>query len=115
MWSNAKDINDLGEHILLLQPITGKKNKKTTPSSPSSSHIGGLPCFYPNDATLPQHKRFTVCSSCGERMHLLLQINAPLDDLDRSLFVFGCNRPACHIHISGGDDKFKVNYDDAPI
>ena len=113
MWSNAKDINDLGEHILLLQPITGKKNKKTTPSSPSSSHIGGFPCFYPNDATLPQHKRFTVCSSCGERMHLLLQINAPLDDLDRSLYVFGCNRPACHI--GGGDDKFKVNYDNAPI
>ena len=113
MWSNAKDINELGEHILLLQPITGKRNKKTTPSSPSSSHIGGLPSFYPNDASITQRQKSTVCSSCKKRMHLLLQINAPLDDLDRSLYVFGCNRPTCHV--SPGDNKFTVNYNDAPL
>lgn len=96
MWSNGGDTNEHGEPILLLQPITKNKHKKKCNLSPSSSHIGGLPCFYSSDIS-PKSTDTIICTLCNEPMYLLLQLNAPLDDLERTLYVFGCNRPSCHV------------------
>lgn len=50
-------------------------------------------------------------------MHLLLQLNAPLDDLDRTLYVFGCNRPTCHTTLvsTETESKFRVRFNGSPI
>jgi len=37
-------------------------------------------------------------------MYLLLQLHAPVDDYDRSLYVFGCNNNACHSYRDESDD-----------
>lgn len=53
------------------------------------------------------------CTLCNQPMHLLLQLNAPLDELDRTLYVFGCNQPSCHTSTStetmlgGGGNRFR--------
>eukprot|EP00986_Skeletonema_menzelii_P018552 scaffold26656_cov149-Skeletonema_menzelii.AAC.17 len=100
MWSNGKDTNEHGESVLLLQPINGKRRGNRTTSA-SSSHVGGLPVYHDDD-----HQYLTdsglksmnpKCTKCKTQMHLLLQLHAPLDDLDRTLYVFGCNNPLCHL------------------
>jgi pre-rRNA-processing protein TSR4 len=117
MWSNGADTNEDGEPILLLQPITSSKHKKKKCNpSPSSSHIGGSPCFYSNDVSPLKVAESIICTVCNEPMHLLLQLNAPLDDLERTLYVFGCNRPSCHVSAEdsedcGGGNRFRINFD----
>ena len=112
MWSGGKDRNELGESVLLLQPVTSSKQKsKKSAHLPTSSHIGGLPHFY-NEDLLLRDKISTTCSVCNESMHFLLQLNAPLDDLDRTLYVFACNRPSCY---SPKEGKFWINSNRAPV
>lgn len=48
-------------------------------------------------------------------MHLLLQLHAPLDNVDRTLYVFGCNNASCHSSMGmngvggGGDEAMSKN------
>jgi pre-rRNA-processing protein TSR4 len=115
MWSDGADTNEHDEPILLLQPIitSNHKNKKHHPS-PSSCHIGGSPCFYPDDISSVELNNTCICTVCNGPMHLLLQLNAPLDDLERTLYVFGCNRPSCHTALAEDVDdssRFRINFD----
>lgn len=100
MWSNGKETNEHGESVLLLQPINGNRRGKGATTA-SSSHVGGLPVYHDDE-----HQYLTEsglksinpkCTRCKEQMYLLLQLHAPLDDLDRTLYVFGCNNPSCHL------------------
>ncbi|KAL3781744.1 hypothetical protein HJC23_004843 [Cyclotella cryptica] len=118
MWCDGRDMNDSGERILLLQPSSGgKQTRKKTMNSPSSSHIGGFPYFYEDDPLRSRHSLNTVCTTCGQPMHLLLQLNAPVDDLDRTLYVLGCNRPSCHMSrgTEANDCKFRLDFGQSPI
>lgn len=119
MWSNGKDINENGESVLLLQPVNGKRRGKRA-SSASSSHIGGHPIYHDDehqslmDSGLKSSN--PICTRCKSEMYLLLQLHAPLDDLDRTLYVFGCNNPSCHLldestPINGvGDETAKTRF-----
>lgn len=129
MWSSSKDTNEHGESILLLLPIdknqgnnNKRRNKNKRSTNPSSSHIGGLPFYHENDDTLPSIIRNDTsitnpkCASCDNPMYLLLQLHAPLDDFNRTLYVFGCNNAVCHSRKSeeGGDNvnvnRFRASY-----
>ena len=113
MWSGGKDTNELGESVLLLQPNTSSSKQKSKKSArlPTSSHIGGLPYFYREDSLLSDKIR-TACSVCNDPLYLLLQLNAPLDDLERTLYVFACNRPSCY---ASKEDKFRVDFQGSPV
>ncbi|KAL7481340.1 hypothetical protein ACHAW6_007021 [Cyclotella cf. meneghiniana] len=117
MWCDGGDTNDSGERVLLLQPINGKQLHKSTIHSPLSSHIGGFPCFYEDDPLISGKSFNSVCTTCDQPMPLLLQLNAPLDDLDRTLYVFGCNRPSCHLSsgMETNDCKFRLDFNQSPI
>jgi len=111
MWSNVQDTNSDGESILLLQPIDNRSNKhKSKQSSPSSSYIGGVPRYHENDTLVPASIGIgstttnPQCSKCNKSMYLLLQLHAPVDDYDRSLYVFGCNNSACHSYKNESDE-----------
>lgn len=98
MWSNRGSVNDRGESVLLLEPISGKPNKSqcVTASDAKTSFIGGTPVFYSDDLNLAYLSR-PICSHCNKDMYLVLQMYAPLDDiqLDRTMYVFACNSAAC--------------------
>lgn len=118
MWRNGQDLNELDEPILLLEPknhpeCSNSRKKKSKNLKPNTSFVGGQAIFYPNDQNitskinssgldctikdndnetkLPQMK----CDNCHDPMYLLLQMYAPLDDLERTLYVFGCNKASC--------------------
>lgn len=108
MWSSGNDTNDDGESILLLLPVGSggikrrNKNKGYAKNDPSSSHIGGHPCYHENDTLLSritrngaQYHTNPKCAICDKVMNLLLQLNAPLDAVNRTLYVFGCNDASC--------------------
>ncbi|KAL3812077.1 hypothetical protein ACHAXA_002774 [Cyclostephanos tholiformis] len=101
------------------RPRNRKKNRgwasfsPSSTSDPSSSHAGGLPCYHEGDArpSFPSSLSVVVppsstprtttttnpqCTTCGDCMHLLLQLHSPVDDYDRTLYVFGCNNRTCH-------------------
>ena len=94
MWSNGRDTSEDGESILLLLPTVGKNKRsaKNTNSSSSSSHIGGQPTYHNDDTPNNNIK----CTNCNELMYLLLQLHAPIDEFDRTLYVFGCNNSSCY-------------------
>lgn len=119
MWSSGHNVDDDGEPVLLLMPAAAneyrprgrKKNKNSSSKSdPSSSHAGGLPCYHAGDARPPSFpsslsyspSSFSSvttnpeCTTCGNRTHLLLQLHSPVDECDRTLYVFGCNNRTCH-------------------
>ncbi|KAL7552726.1 hypothetical protein ACHAWF_015962 [Thalassiosira exigua] len=110
MWSGDRDTNELGEAVLLLQPVDnnhegnkrGRKNKSKGSTKPSSSYIGGIPRYHERDVLLTDsaggnHSRSNPkCTRCGKPMYLLIQLHAPLDAVDRTLYVFGCNDASCH-------------------
>ena len=111
MWSGGRDTNESGEPVLLLQPVdkylgnggNGGDGGKRNPS-PSSSHIGGLPRFHDDDPWLSAADYDQLsCARCDGPLHLLLQLHAPLDAVDRTLYVFGCNRVSCHAGSASGD------------
>ena len=98
MWSNRGSVNDRGESVLLLEPISKKPNKSqsSTASDAKTSFIGGTPVYYSDDVNLSSLSR-PLCSHCNKTMYLVLQMYAPLDDinLDRTMYVFACNSAAC--------------------
>ena len=111
MWSSGRDKNEDGESILLLQPKDRKS--KHNAKNPSSSHIGGLPVYHEHD---PMGNAETPkCSTCQREMILLIQLNAPLDELDRTLYVFGCNRPSCHASSNNGSNAGSDTEDGAGV
>lgn len=121
MWSGDRDANEDGEPILLLLPAS-----TAAMNDPSSSHAGGLPRYHDDDPRGPpsfppsssvvgrkNDDAFAssggtsgnpACTTCGGRMHLLLQLHAPLDDYDRTMYVFGCNNAPCHTPSTGRSD-----------
>ena len=119
MWSGGVT-NEYGEPVLLLLPsddcrgvsdiiIKRRRHKikinNSVASGASSSHAGGLPRYHDGDKLCPPF--FLTCTTCNHGpMHLLLQLHAPLDDVDRTLYVFGCNNASCHssASISRGED-----------
>lgn len=116
-----------------------KKKKKPPISDPTCCFIGGEPSYCANDDRLEKHLLHTKqrgkpdkddedktnstleytnpsinCGVCHGTMYLLLQMYAPLDEgdmhLDRTLYVFGCNRPSCYATLfGGGRDKDGMN------
>ena len=105
--------NEYGEPVLLLLPSDdcreGRNRKKnnSVASVASSSHAGGLPRYHDGDKLCSPLN--LTCTTCNHGpMYLLLQLHAPLDDVDRTLYVFGCNNASCHssssINCLGEDD-----------
>ena len=104
MWSGG-GTNEYGEPVLLMLPSDdcreGRNRKKNNcvASVASSSHAGGLPRYHDGDKLCPPLN--LTCTTCNHGpMYLLLQLHAPLDDVDRSLYVFGCNNASCHLSSS---------------
>ena len=122
MWSGGVT-NEYGEPVLLLLPsddcrgvsdiIIKRRSRKinnSVASGASSSHAGGLPQYHDGDKLCPPLN--LTCTTCNHGpMHLLLQLHAPLDDVDRTLYVFGCNNASCHssASISRGEDDDDTN------
>ena len=110
MWSGGQETNEHGESVLLLQPsidtnsssrrrTKSKSSAKTKSNNPSSSHIGGHPIYHQNDSIksgLVVDCEEPKCTKCKKSMYLLLQLHAPLDKVDRTLYVFGCNNASCY-------------------
>ena len=115
-WQGGKETGENGEAVLLFAPIstTGSTPSNETGHGPSSSSIGGLPAYFATDEdrvmqcitdecsggskddTSSQSKA-PQCHRCRLPMLLVAQVNAPVEcqNLDRSLYVFGCNRAKC--------------------
>ena len=114
MWSSGHDTNDDGESILLLQPvITSRSKSKQSTNYPSTSKIGGVPNYHENDTLLTSiinnggtsSSINPKCTRCENQMYLLLQMHTPMDDYDRTLYVFGCNNAACYSQIEKKDQQ----------
>ena len=115
-WQGGNETGENGEAILLFAPTSsaGSSSSNENEHGPSSSSIGGLPAYFTadeervvqciNDGCIggnkddmsPQSKA-PQCQRCHLPMLLVAQVNAPVEclDLDRSLYVFGCNRAEC--------------------
>mmetsp|Transcript_16859 Transcript_16859/g.33639 ORF Transcript_16859/g.33639 Transcript_16859/m.33639 type:complete len:393 (-) Transcript_16859:806-1984(-) len=119
MWSGGKETGEEGEAVLLFAPSL---SHTSCDANPSSSFIGGHPTYFPKDElvtshceqvthsgagtnapSLPPRTRNPNCKLCQLPMHLLSQINAPVEcqNLDRTLYVFGCNKAKCWRKASG--------------
>jgi len=103
MWRTGKDVNEESqETILLLEP----KAKATINSAgdvsggdPRASFVGGHPSYYYNSNGNGNDDNSTLttpkCQLCQRQMYLLLQMHAPLDELDRTMYIFACNKASC--------------------
>ncbi len=98
MWRNRQDKNESNEPILLLEPKNRRSKNSGTSTNPKASFVGGCPIFFPNDDQIPKTEAELSsykCSICKDPMLLLIQMYAPLDDLERTLYVFACNKASC--------------------
>ena len=104
MWAGGSEVNKDGTSVLLLQPKSKRptkstnQNKKDGYGDPCASFLGGTPVFFnnsSNDGDGNNDNGPPKCDICRREMHLILQLYAPLDGLDRSLMVFGCNDAVC--------------------
>lgn len=85
-------------------PKTNQKTKTTglsiqqQQSRRISSFVGGVPIWH----TDQQHVSLT-CKNCSsaERIMFVGQIYAPVGELDRSIYVFVCNKRACSLTSAG--------------
>ena len=86
--SSTKNGSNDTEPVLLMSPkgidADGQK------ASPKDCSIGGIPSYF----TLENYRNPT-CGICDRSMYLLAQVYAPLDGLERTLYVFGCNQGEC--------------------
>ncbi len=57
--------------------------------------------FHERDAVMEDSFENPQCEKCQHVMPLLIQLHAPLDELDRTLYVFGCNTLSCHTYTNG--------------
>ena len=121
MWSGDQSNAEGG--ILLLEP----KHKHPCGhimEDPKASCLGGRPTYYPNDLFHNNNNNINksskdqssniltsrpTCDVCGETMYLILQLYAPLEEneLDRSLYVFGCNSASCVNQTFGEEENDK--------
>lgn len=83
---------DENNEVLLLEPISTKPNTKEK-VDPKASYLGGSPSFYPDDTNISC--AIPTCSKCNQVMNQIIQIYAPLEGLERTLYIFGCNNAAC--------------------
>lgn len=83
---------DENNEVLLLEPISSKPNAKEK-VDPKASYLGGSPSFYPDDTKISC--AIPKCSKCNQVMNQIIQIYAPLEGLERTLYIFGCNTAAC--------------------
>ena len=105
MWSGGKEENQHGEAVLLFQPVIKSKSKaKAKAKSKSSnstnkinvsneSYLGGCPSYFSDDEMIMISNPTTnlKCENCQNPLSHIAQINAPMDNLERTLYVFGCN------------------------
>ena len=115
-WPAGKETGESGEAVLLFAPATHTASSssccKDKPHGPSSSSIGGMPAYFATDEervlqcidekgeeddVMMSQPKTPQCQRCRQPMLLVAQINAPVDckGLDRTLYVFGCNRAEC--------------------
>jgi len=112
-WPGGKEISENGEAVLLFAPAsTGSSSSHDDEHGPSSSSIGGIPAYFAKDedrvmqcirdgsggvVDASSQSKAPQCQRCRLPMLLVAQVNAPVDcqALDRSLYVFGCNRAEC--------------------
>ena len=119
MWSRERDLNDDGTSVALLQPLkksNNKSSKRRVPGDATVSFMGGSPIYFSKDDKLNNISLHPTCAVCRDPLFLLVQLHVPLDDgddcddnisskegtsnstnrrLDRTLYVFGCNRASC--------------------
>ena len=110
MWAGGSEVNKDGTSVLLLQPKSKRPTKSTNQNKkdgngdgdgdgdPCASFLGGTPVFFNNSTSNGDGNNDNgppECDICRREMHLILQMYAPLDGLDRSLMVFGCNDAVC--------------------
>jgi len=136
MWSGGKEENDNGEAVLLMQPTPGaskkrkSKAKRCNQNISNKCYIGGQPTFFPNDDILGKFNIFgnkssnklnqsnssgeekeLLCEVCGRALYLISQVNAPINGLERTLYIFGCNYHEC-LKKRHDDDKMLATNDD---
>jgi hypothetical protein len=59
------------------------------------SFVGGSPVWIP-DVALPDASML-VCGVCGDKLRLLMQIQADTEVCERSLYIMACVRGACQV------------------
>ena len=94
--------------ILLLEPASSKPSKSK--GDPVASYIGGTPSFFPPNDILVVSPPRPLCAICNEKMYLIIQMYAPLDGMDRSLLVFGCNNASCVTQAFQGSNVTGENF-----
>ena len=62
-----------------------------------------------NNCTVEIVKDTPLCGVCQAPMHLLTQLYAPLEGLDRTLYIFACNRASCFRSIFETDEN-NINF-----
>lgn len=102
MWQDGQDLNEDGIPVRLYQPIL--YSKRTDTQKATVSHIGGSPTYFASDSFVT--KDVPHCTACDEEMNLLLQLYNP--ELDRTLYVFGCNRGACVASAFSKESQFSM-------
>lgn len=80
----------------------GTTDENTEGQSPFISKIGGFAVWH-DATTAPTGPSDIVCSNCNvsSEMSLIAQLYTPLDGLNRSLYVFCCNRRKCSLLSTG--------------
>lgn len=126
MWCDGKEENEDGEAVLLFQTVEQPNTKKSRSSSqslkrtknndPSLSVLGGTSSFYPDDDSfvIKNHYDDNHCARCREPLYQIMQLNAPIQSLGRTLYVLGCNNASCyHEHMfSSKSNNNKSNSND---
>jgi len=84
--------NGKGESVLLLEPQWTHTPSNSKKKDPCASFIGGAPCFFPNDTNVQGQPK---CGVCRQEMYLILQMYAPVGSLERTVYIFGCNKASC--------------------
>lgn len=88
--NKEEDYEDYDENALFLG-VCEKQIDDSADTDLYMSKLGGKPVF-PNEKA-PKDK--LKCKVCSSKLYLLTQIFAPLEDLDRFLYIFACNNNNC--------------------
>jgi len=102
MWQDGQDTSEDGTPVRLYQPIL--YSGRAGAEDPTFSHVGGVPSYFESDDVV--NTETPQCASCQQEMYLLLQLYNP--DMERTLYVFGCNGGSCVASIYEGSSQFSV-------
>eukprot|EP00978_Attheya_sp_CCMP212_P029833 scaffold107392_cov45-Attheya_sp.AAC.4 len=112
MWSGAASkqvLNESGEPIWLFDPQQSQQHGGTG-SGPSQSFIGGVPSYFAQDENVTSSTAAAMrCGICESPLHLVAQVHAPMDSLDRALHVFACNRSSCYEAMFQQSSNLKIS------